>query len=163
MTCSEHRAPWAQVLVGVWLSLALNSKACELVLSEHRSGIFLTRLTLNPSQPSADIAFTHSVLGTPVLDRYVWRFSAQGWRAYLVEERFEGEGYGLASNASAGEQLERHSAGWRLMLNRLIDPLVVRPLPALKMRILLPDQREQLLGQLSQQSIQIRVENCSPN
>lgn len=134
--------------------------ACELVLTEHRSGQALTRLPLNPAQPAADVAFTHSVLGTPVLDRYVWRADPQGWRAHLVEERFEGEGYGLPSAPAPGEQMLRHGPGWRLLLNRVVDPLVVLPLPAQSMRLVLADQREVLLGQLSQKSIEMRAENC---
>jgi hypothetical protein len=134
--------------------------ACELVLTEHRSGQALIRLPLNPAQPAADVAFTHSVLGTPVLDRYVWRADPQGWRAHLVEERFEGEGYGLPSAPAPGEQMRRHGPGWRLLLDRVVDPLVVLPLPAQSMRLVLSDQREVLLGQLSQKSIEMRAENC---
>jgi hypothetical protein len=133
---------------------------CELVLTEHRSGRALTRLPLNPAQPAADVAFTHSVLGTPVLDRYVWRHSTQGWHAHLVEERFEGEGYGLPSAAGPGERLLRDGAGWRLLLDRVVEPLVVLPLPAQSMRLVLADGRELLLGQLSPRSIEIRAENC---
>ncbi len=33
--------------------------------------------------------------------------------------------------AAAGETLQRFGAGWRLLLNRTVSPLVVRPLPAL--------------------------------
>jgi hypothetical protein len=132
--------------------MPLASPACELILTEHRSGVFLMRLPLNSTLPAADIAFTHSVLGTPVLDRYVWRSEPQGWR--------EGEGYGLPTQAAAGERLERYGAGSRLLLNRVVDPLVVLPLPAQSMRIVLPDQREFLLGQLSLKSIEIRAENC---
>ena len=95
MRCPKRRALWALALVTAWCSVPFGAKACELVLTEHRSGILLTRLPLNSNLPSADIAFTHSVLGTPVLDRYVWKSSPQGWRAHLIEERFEGEGYGL--------------------------------------------------------------------
>jgi len=142
------------------LSVPSVSQACELVLTEHRSGVLLSRLPLNSTLPTADIAFTHSVLGTPVLDRYVWRSDPQGWRAHLIEERFEGEGYGLPSQAAAGEKLERHGSGWRLLLNRVVNPLVVLPLPAQSMRIVLPDQREFLLGQLSLKSIEMRAENC---
>jgi len=144
----------------VWLSLPWALQACELVLTEHRSGIFLMRLPLNSMLPAADIAFTHSVLGTPVLDRYVWRSEPQGWRAHLIEERFEGEGYGLPTQAAAGERLERYGSGSRLLLNRVVDPLVVLPLPAQSMRIVLPDQREFLLSHLSLKSIEMRAENC---
>jgi hypothetical protein len=115
---------------------------------------------MNPAHPAADVAFTHSVLGTPVLDRYVWRHSTQGWRAHLVEERFEGEGYGLPSAAGPGERLLRHGAGWRLLLDRVVEPLVVLPLPAQSMRMVMPNGREVLLGQLSPKSIEIRAENC---
>jgi hypothetical protein len=143
-----------------WLSWPLPLQACELVLTEHRSGVLLIRLPLNSTFPTADIVFTHSVLGTPVLDRYVWRFGSQGWRAYLTEEHFEGEGYGLPTHAAEGEKLERYGSGSRLLLNRMVDPLIVRPLPALSMRIILPDQREFLLGQLSLESIEMRAQNC---
>ena len=153
-------APWAMALLTTWWSVPFGAQACELVLTEHRSGILLTRLPLNSTLPSADISFTHSVLGTPVLDRYVWKSSPQGWRAHLIEERFEGEGYGLPSQAASGERLERHGSGWRLQLNRVVDPLVVLPLPAQSMRIVLPDQREFLLGKLSLKSIEMRAENC---
>jgi hypothetical protein len=34
----------------------------------------------------------------------------------LVEERFEGEGYGLPSAAGPGERLLRDGAGWRVSL-----------------------------------------------
>ena len=139
---------------------SLEAHACELVLTEHRSGLPLTRLAVNPDQPAADVAFTHSVLGTPVLDRYVWRHSAQGWRAYIVEERFEGEGYGLPADTAPGESLQRDGAGWRLQLDRLVDPFVILPLPAQSMRLVLGDQRVILLGPLSLKSIEIRVENC---
>ena len=160
MTCPKRRAPWALALMTVCLSFPSALQACELVLSEHRSGVFLIRLPLNSTLPTADIVFTHSVLGTPVVDRYVWRFGPKGWRAHLIEERFEGEGYGLPTHAAAGERLERYGSGSRLLLNRVVDPLVVLPLPAQSMRIALPDQREFLLGQLSLKSIEMRAENC---
>ena len=160
MTCPKRRVHWALALMTVWLSLPWALQACELVLTEHRSGIFLMRLPLNSMLPAAEIAFTHSVLGTPVLDRYVWRSEPKGWRAHLIEERFEGEGYGLPTQAAAGERLERYGSGSRLLLNRVVDPLVVLPLPAQSMRIVLPDHREFLLSHLSLKSIEMRAENC---
>lgn len=160
MICPMRLARWAMALLTTWWSVPFGAQACELVLTEHRSGILLTRLPLNSTLPSADISFTHSVLGTPVLDRYVWQSSPQGWRAHLIEERFEGEGYGLPTHAAEGERLERYGAGSRLLLNRVVDPLVVLPLPAQSMRIVLPDQREFLLGKLSLKSIEMRAENC---
>ena len=160
MTCPKRLALVAWALVACAWAAPGAAPACELVLTEHRSGRALTRLPLNPAQPAADVAFTHSVLGTPVLDRYVWRHSAQGWRAHLVEERFEGEGYGLPSAAGPGERLLRHGAGWRLLLDRVVEPLVVLPLPAQSMRVVLPNGREVLLGQLSPKSIEMRAENC---
>ena len=160
MICPKRLAPWALALLTTWWNVPFGAQACELVLTEHRSGIFLIRLPLNSTLPAADIAFTHSVLGTPVLDRYVWRSDPKGWRAHLIEERFEGEGYGLPTQAASGERLERYGSGSRLLLNRVVDPLVVLPIPAQSMRIVLPDQREFLLGQLSLKSIEMRAENC---
>lgn len=151
-------AAWALTFAGLLAPTA--AQACELVLTEHRSGRQLARLVVNPEQPSVDVAFTHSVLGTPVLDRYVWRVGPKAWRAHLVEERFEGEGYGLPSSAATGERLLRDGSGWRLQLDRVVDPLVIVPLPAQSMRLVLADQRVVLLGQLSQKSIEIRAENC---
>lgn len=160
MRCGERHAKSVWALMVIWLLTSPAAHACELVLTEHRTGKDLARLALSPSRPAADVAFTHSVLGTPVLDRYVWRHDTQGWRAYLVEERFEGEGYGLPSAAASGERLSRDGRGWRLQLDRLVDPFVILPLPAQSMRLVLADERVVLLGQLSQKSIQIRAENC---
>lgn len=152
----------ALVVLALWAPLAC--MGCELVLTEHRTGRLLQRLPLDPNQMSADIAFTHSVLGTPVLDRYVWRHGPSGWRAHLVEERFQGEGYGLATSAGPGETLTREDfAGgsfWRLRLNRLVDPLVVLPLPEQAMRVVLADQSAILLGSLSRTSVEFRAEYC---
>ncbi len=92
---------------------APHAESCELVLTEHRSGRELQRLTLDPAQPSATIAFEHSVLGTTVLDTYAFRP-----QAVLVEERFDGTGYGLPHAAGPGERLVRDGAGWRLELQR---------------------------------------------
>lgn len=128
--------------------------ACELSLLEHRSGRELLRTAL--PLPQLRVAFTHSVLGTPVEDRYLWRAGA--WR--LVEERFEGEGYGLPHIAAAGERLERTERGWRLLLDREVAPLVVRALPAQQMRVLLDDGRAWPLAELGAPSIEIRVEGC---
>lgn len=151
-------AAWALTFAG--LATPVAGHACELVLTEHRSGKPLARLAVSSDLPAVDVAFTHSVLGTPVLDRYVWRAGPKAWRAHLVEERFEGEGYGLPSSAATGERLLRDGAGWRLQLDRVVDPLVILPLPAQSMRLVLADQRVVLLGQLSQKSIEIRAENC---
>jgi hypothetical protein len=137
------------------LSAAVAAAACELVLSEHRGGAELTRLPLDAAAPQVRIAFEHSVLGTTVIDRY--RFAPQ---AHLVEERFDGQGYGLAHAAGPGETLIRDEAGWRLMLDRLVDPLVVRPLPLQHMRLLLAG-REWLLGGFSAQAIELQARGCA--
>jgi hypothetical protein len=142
-------------LAACLLTAAATAAACELVLSEHRSGAELTRLPLDAAAPQVRIAFEHSVLGTTVIDRY--RFAPQ---AHLVEERFDGQGYGLAHAAGPGETLIRDGAGWRLLLDRLVDPLVVRPLPLQRMRLLL-GEREWLLGALSDQAIELNARGCS--
>jgi hypothetical protein len=78
----------------------------------------------------------------------------------LVEERFDGEGYGLPHIAAQGERIERAGAGWRLLLDREVTPLVVRALPAQQMRLLLDDGRVWPLADLGAPSIEIRVEAC---
>ena len=126
---------------------------CELVLSEHRSERELLRVPL--AQPSVRIAFEHSVLGTTVIDRYEFRP-----HAVLVEERFDGTGYGLPHAAAPGERLTHDTTGSRLELQRVVHPLVVRPLPAQRMRLLL-DAGPMLLGTLSSQAIELRASGCA--
>jgi hypothetical protein len=138
-------------------------RGCELVLAEHRSGRELARLPLDAALPSAQIAFTHSVLGTPVADQYVWRADDNGqWRAHLIEERFEGDGYGLPNAAGPGETLARDGDGWRLRLDRVVHPLVVLPLPSQQMRVVIGDRAAVLLGALSRASIAMHVAHCGP-
>lgn len=150
-------------LVACVLPLATATSGCELVLSEHRSGRELTRLALDPVRPAARIAFTHSVLGTPVVDYYEWRADGAGrWRAHMVQEHYEGDGYGLPNAAGPGERLVRDGDGWRLYLDRVVHPLVVLPLPAQSMRVRVGDQPALLLGSLSDKSIDMRAENCPP-
>lgn len=137
------------------LAAASAAAACQLLAVDHRSGRELLRAEL--AQPQLRIAFTHSVLGTPVEDHYRWRDGA--WR--LVEERFDGVGYGLPHAAAAvGETLERIGDGWRLTLDREVTPLVVRALPAQAMRVLLDDGRVWPLGELGAASIELRALAC---
>ena len=104
------------------------------------------------------IAFEHSVLGTTVVDRY--RFSPQ---ARLVEERFDGQGYGLPHMAGPGETLQRDGDAWVLQLDRPVHPLVVRPLPAQRMRLLL-DGRSWLLADIATTAIHFSTQGCTaPN
>lgn len=137
------------------------ASACELVLLEHRSGRELQRVPLDPAEPAVRVAFEHSVLGTPVVDRYAFKP-----RAVLVEEHFEGAGYGLPHAAGPGERLVRDDDnknagdGWRLELQRAVHPLVVRPLPAQRMRLLLPDG-PLLLASLSTQAIELQALGCA--
>ncbi len=146
------RAVCLAVMVG---TLCTATQACELVLSEQRSTRELLRLPLDAQTPEMRIAFAHSVLGTPVVDLY--RFDALGAR--LVEEHFEGEGYGLPHAAFAGERLERDGAGWRLRLDRPVQPLVVRPLPALGMRLLVGTQQWRL-ADLTDVGIEFTARGC---
>ena len=145
------------VLATCLWALAPGAVACELVLREHRSGAELKRLPLDATVPELRIAFEHSVLGTTVIDHY--RFTPQ---AHLVEERFDGQGYGLPHAAGPGETLQRDAtgAGWRLRLDRVVDPLVVRPLPQQRMRLLL-GEREWLLGAFSAQAIELQARGCA--
>ena len=136
------------------LAAAGASLACEAVLREHRSGAELLRLPLEAAAPELRIAFEHSVLGTTVVDRY--RFTPI---ARLVEERFRGEGYGLPHAAGPGERLERDGDGWRLVLDRAVDPLVVRPLAQQRMRVVLAGG-ELLLATLGARSVEISALGC---
>ena len=131
----------AAVMAAALLLAAPVATGCELVLTEHRSGRPLARLALDPARPAARIAFTHSVLGTPVVDHYEWRLHAGQWRAHMVQEYFEGDGYGLPNAAGPGETLVRDGDGWRLYLDRVVHPLVV-------------------LGPLSDRSIEFRALDC---
>lgn len=138
-------------------AMAPHGQACELLLTAHRSGQELLRLPINAAAPELRIAFEHSVLGTTVIDRYVFSPHAR-----LIEERFSGVGYGLPSAAGPGERLERigESEIWRLQLDRPVQPLVVRPLPALRMRLLL-DEGDLLLSKLSDVAIEIQAQGCA--
>jgi hypothetical protein len=148
----------AAVLAGALLLTTAAAPACTLVLSEYRSGRELARLPLDPARPQARVAFTHSVLGTPVEDHYAWRHDGSGWRAHLVQERFEGEGYGLPNAAGPGETLERDGAGWRLTLDRLVHPLVLPPVQG--MRVSTGSRAPLALRALSHQSIELRATDC---
>ncbi len=150
---------WRPTVVGLALACGTPTWGCELVLSEHRSERELLRLPLDAAQPQFEVVFEHSVLGTTVVDRYVPRRAGPVWRAHLVEERFRGEGYGLPSAAGPGERMQRDGDGWRLQLDRVVDPLVVLPLPAQHMRVR-TGAREQLLGDLSPRSVALRVSDC---
>ncbi|MFO1330129.1 MAG: DUF1850 domain-containing protein [Rubrivivax sp.] len=126
--------------------------ACELLLLDPRSGTELQRLTL--PAPELVLAFEHSVLGTTVEDRYVFTPRAQ-----LVEERFDGQGYGLPHAAGPGETLERDGTGWRLRTRREVHPLVVRALPAQALRVRLPGA-ELPLAAWSARGIELRLQGC---
>ncbi len=152
-----NRVQRAAIVAGALLGSSA-APACELLLSEHRSGRELARLALSPEAPSARIDFTHSVLNTPVSDVYVWRADASGWRAHLVEERYVGDGYGLPNAAGPGERLQRDGDGWRLTLDRVVHPLVVPPVQA--MRVTVGERAPVPLHTLSRHSIELRATGC---
>ncbi len=129
--------------------------ACELVLLDHRSGRELQRLPLHALAPQAVIAFEHSVLGTTVSDHY--QFTPQ---ARLVREDFDGAGYGLPFAAEQDETLTHEMGRSTLRLNRLVHPLVVRPLPDQGMRLLLNGQ-VWLLASFGTQAIELRAVGCA--
>jgi hypothetical protein len=132
------------------------ANACELLLRDARSGRELQRLPLDPRGPEIRIAFEHSVLGTTVIDRY--RFTP---RPVLVEEEFEGEGYGLPASPGPGERLERVGARQKLTLERPVDPLVVRALTGPRIR-LLHAQGELILSSLGAPSVAFEARHCPP-
>lgn len=157
----------ATALVACCALLPVAASACTLTLADHRRGPVLARLPLDPAAPALRVAFTHSVLGTPVEDRYVFRHGAAGWQAVLVEERWVGEGYGLPIAAGPGQTLVRDrslgSDGWKLTLQRLVHPLVVLALPSQRMRVLVDGQAPVLLGGLgppAPTSVALQVEGC---
>ena len=130
------------------------SPACTLLLTEHRS----RRPLLQTPWPTRtlSVSFVHSVLGTPVEDRYVWRDA--GW--VLVEERFSGEGYGLPHAPAAGEQWLQQDGQTRLLLNRSVTPLVIRSLAAQRMQLRLDDGRQWRLAELSAQAVELHTQGC---
>jgi hypothetical protein len=142
-----------------------HARACELVLRTQRAAHTILRVPLATPSPTFSLAFEHSVLGTTVRDRYEIRATVTGQTMWLVEERFSGEGYGLPHAADgASEVLLRTDEGWLLKTNRLMDPLVVRPLRAQAMRLSVGTQTW-LLADLahtdSNAAIEFTPERCS--
>ncbi len=85
----RRRAAAAALCALVALAAAGPAAACELRALEHRSGREVLRASLVAGAvPELRVSFVHSVLGTPVEDRYQWRAGA--W--VLLEESFEGHG-----------------------------------------------------------------------
>lgn len=136
--------------------------ACDLVLTEHRSGKEVLHWPITERPIEFSVSFVHSVLHTPVRDRYEAKWVDGSWKLYLVEETHEGQGYGLPYGATAdGERYVRTEKGWQLTMNRLVDPLVQLPLPS--QNVTLHSQgRSVLLGDLSPRSILIEVQDCQP-
>jgi len=100
-------APSVSTSTGTSPATRSTHAVCELRLTEHRSGRELKRLPLDRQAPEIRIAFEHSVLGTTVIDRY--RFTPA---PVLVEEEFEGEGYGLPAAPGPGEWTRWWCARW---------------------------------------------------
>jgi len=133
---------------------------CYLKLTEYRSGRELARLVMREQPVRFSVEFIHSVLGTRVSDRYEMRYVDGRWLAYLIEESFQGQGYGLPYGAtSPGENFERVGDGWRLSMQRVVDPLVQLPIPEQKIDLVWPEGRVRLAN-LSKSSIQIILEGC---
>lgn len=152
---------FALSLIGASFALApLFVQACDLVISEHRSEREVLRWPANESPVQFVISFTHSVLGTRVRDLYEFRWYEGEWRAFLIEEVHAGQGYGLPYGATeAGQRYERIADGWRLTLNRLVNPLVQLPLPSQSTILELRD-KSVLLGDLSMRSLLIELSDC---
>lgn len=147
-----HSAPAAQRPPPEGMAAA--AAPCELRAVDARSQRELSRWPLNPAAPEVRLAFEHSVLGTTVIDRY--RFTPD---AVLVEEEFEGEGYGLPAAPGPGEQLLREGTRQRLLLHRPVVPLTVRSVPSQRMRLLLP-QGELLVASLGAASVTLEAIGC---
>ncbi|MBM3384253.1 MAG: DUF1850 domain-containing protein [Betaproteobacteria bacterium] len=135
--------------------MAAAAARCELRALDARSQRELSRWPLNPAAAEVRLAFEHSVLGTTVIDRY--RFTPD---AVLVEEEFEGEGYGLPAAPGPDEQLLREGKRQRLLLHRPVVPLTLRSVPSQRMRLLLP-QGEVLLASLGAASVTLEAVGCS--
>lgn len=135
---------------------------CYLTLTQHRTGLLLAKVLMRQQPARFSIEFIHSVLGTRVSDQYELRSDGANWRAHLIEEVFDGQGYGLPYAAlEPGERFERFGEGWRLTLDRVVEPLVQLPLPEQKIELVLPDGRLRL-GALSETSVRITLEGCHP-
>jgi hypothetical protein len=168
--CALHARSAVLLGLGLGLGLAMvctqalaNLPSCQMTLTEHRTGRELARVPLDLAQLSFELRFVHSVLQTPVVDRYRWQRDAQGaWYAELQHETFEGHGYGLPHTASSGERLIAHEGGHRLVLARRVDPLVVRPLPMLGMQLQLDGAAALPLSPLTTQAIHVQLLGCSP-
>jgi hypothetical protein len=148
-------------VIGASIMLApMTSASCELVVTEHRSGREVLRWPINEQPPTFTVSFIHSVLNTPVVDRYELRFVQGQWKSFLVEEAFEGQGYGLPyGETSPGERYERTTQGWRLVMNRLVDPLVQLPLASQNVALSMQD-RSVRLADLSRHSMRIEAQGC---
>ncbi len=79
-------------------------------------------MALDAARPAFRVSFLHSVHGTEVLDRY----EVRAGRIVLVEESFEGQGYGLPSSLQPGERLSVEGGRTRLHTAREVTPLAVR-------------------------------------
>ncbi len=137
---------------------------CRLRLSEHRSGRRLGSFRLAPpaadrhDAPPADfaIAFEHSVLGTTVIDRY----RVDGARVVLVEERFAGEGYGLPEAAHGAQRMRRDGGERRrLLLERPVEPLIVRASAEQRTRLLVAGEVVPLV-RLGASAVRIEPLDC---
>jgi len=156
----------AQIALALLSSLTGHALACQLIVSEHRGGQTLATMPLAGPPFLFDIAFTHSVLNTPVLDKYEWRAQPGGGQAWLLEEIFEGEGYGLPYDAQPGQHFRRVKSAegerWQLTLNRQVHPLVVPPVRSQQMRIEIEGLAPLMLEELSRNSMLISAVNCHP-
>ena len=137
-----------------------SSQACYLTLAQHRTDLPLASILMRQRPVRFTIEFIHSVLGTRVSDLYEMRSDGGHWRAHLIEETFEGQGYGLPYGVTApGERYERLGDGWRLTLDRVIYPLVQLPLPQQEIDLVWPMGRIRIAS-LSESSVRITLEGC---
>lgn len=139
---------------------SLSESPCYLTLKEHRSDQLLAQWKMPDGPVRFSVEFIHSVLNTPVQDIYEMRAHHGQWRAHLVQEVFQGQGYGLPYAATdSSETMIRDGETWRLTLDRVIDPFIQLPLPSQEITLVWGDSRVRL-GDLSDRSVRITLQGC---
>lgn len=104
------------------------------------------------------MSFRHSVHGTEVVDRY----QVRNGRVVLVEESFEGEGYGLPSSLQPGERISVQGDRTTLHTAREVTPLAVRASRAQRTTVHVdaPYARTLILAELGEIGVRFDPSGC---